>query len=300
MRLSIASRRSAVFASCAFAWMFAPLANADVVTQTSPFSFTHTGSVSTGLVSVGGTFVNTENAAATPLTFTRFNPSLGRLTQVTVTVTTSTATFAIQSTGLLSLLATASATRQIAYGATSGSASGGDSNQVTTSGLALLTLLGPSNVEIGGAPLAKSTAFTTAADLAQWTGSGSATVQVAASNVFSVTTLVSLLNGAGMAGSGTYSGNVTVTYTFSPWVVTGYVYRDSDHNGFRSASETGTGLTLYAKLFSQSSPSGPATQVVAVDPTTGLYTLGVQPGHRDGGRDFHQRGASAHDQPVGD
>src|SRR5262249_52379775 len=146
---------------------------------------------------------------------------------------------------------------------------GSDSNSVTNSGAGLVTLLGSGTSEIGGAPLAKTTQFTAATDLAQWSGSGSASVSITATDTLAVTTLVSLFNGAGFTGSGTYSGSVTVTYTFTPWAVSGYVYKDADHNSFRGSTEVGTGLTLYAKVLNESSPAGPALQATTVDPSTG-------------------------------
>lgn len=58
------------------------------------------------------------------------------------------------------------------------------------------------------------------------------------------------------------------TYTLS-----GTVYRDSNRNGYKDGSETGTGLTLYAKLISETATSGPASQAVAVDPATGAFSF---------------------------
>ncbi|MGC3980799.1 MAG: DUF11 domain-containing protein [Steroidobacteraceae bacterium] len=244
-------------------------------TSSSSFSFNHTGSISTGLVSLLATYNNAETASSSSLTFTRFNPALGRLTQATVTVTTSTSTFAITPTGLLSLISTGSATRNLAYNITAGTNMGGDSNEVVSSGATLLTLLGLGGAEIGGAPLNKSTQFTAAADLARLTGTGTISVSLTATNTFSVSTVASVLNGAGFTGSGTYSGTVTVTYTYTPWSLSGNVYQDLNHSGFKDAGETGTGLTLYAKLVSDSSPTGPALQAVTVDSTTGVYTFGA-------------------------
>ncbi len=74
-----------------------------------------------------------------------------------------------------------------------------------------------------------------------------------------------------------FSGNVAVTLAGTN--VSGTVYRDANHNLLKDASESGTGLTLYAKLISAASPSGPATQAVPVDPSTGIYTFNnVTPG----------------------
>ncbi len=63
---------------------------------------------------------------------------------------------------------------------------------------------------------------------------------------------------------------VTVVFTGVP--VTGFVYNDANQNGFRDGSETGTGLTLYAKAIPVAQPTA-ATVTAIVDPTTGAYTL---------------------------
>ena len=55
--------------------------------------------------------------------------------------------------------------------------------------------------------------------------------------------------------------------------VSGTVYHDSNHNAHLDSSETGTALTLFAKLFPTSTPTGPALQVVPVNPATGAYTF---------------------------
>lgn len=57
------------------------------------------------------------------------------------------------------------------------------------------------------------------------------------------------------------------------YTVSGTVYRDSNRNGFKDGTETGTSLTLYAKLISESTPTGPATSSATVDPTTGAYSF---------------------------
>jgi uncharacterized repeat protein (TIGR01451 family) len=52
--------------------------------------------------------------------------------------------------------------------------------------------------------------------------------------------------------------------------VGGFVYFDSNTNNLKDTAEAGTGLTLYAKLLS----AGAVQQVVAVNPTTGVYAFG--------------------------
>lgn len=263
---------------CVAALFLCGTARAAVETYSASFNFDHTGSVSSGLVSVAATYTNTETAAAPTITLPKFNTTLGRLTQATVSVNTTTATFAVAPSGVLSLISAATADRKLTYAVTAGTSSGTDFNQVSNSGGALLTLLGLGGAEIGGAPLAKSSQFSASADLLQFTGPGSISVTLTAANTLTVTTLVSLLNGAGMTGTGKYIGSVNVTYTYTPWSLSGYVYRDTDHGGYKSGGENGTGLTLYAKLLNESSPGGPALQAVAVDPGTGLYAFAAAPG----------------------
>jgi uncharacterized repeat protein (TIGR01451 family) len=52
--------------------------------------------------------------------------------------------------------------------------------------------------------------------------------------------------------------------------VSGTVYGDANHNSRMDSGESGTGLTLYAKLVPA---SGPASQAVAVDPASGVYSF---------------------------
>ena len=88
------------------------------------------------------------------------------------------------------------------------------------------------------------------------------------------------------AGSLTSSNSITATATdgsgntsefganfgLTPGV-SGIVYLDANHNGQIDSSEAGTGLTLYAKIFATSSPTGPALQAVAVNTGTGAYAF---------------------------
>lgn len=55
--------------------------------------------------------------------------------------------------------------------------------------------------------------------------------------------------------------------------VNGTVYEDANHNATLDGGETGTGLTLYAKLVSATQPAGPAVAVVAITPGTGAFTF---------------------------
>jgi uncharacterized repeat protein (TIGR01451 family) len=59
--------------------------------------------------------------------------------------------------------------------------------------------------------------------------------------------------------------------------VSGRVYADANHNAQRDANESGTGLTLYAKLLPASSPAGPASQVVSVAAVSGAYSFASVP-----------------------
>ncbi len=256
-------------------------ATAATVQYTSSFGFTHTGTVSSGLVSVGATFNNSVVTNPTAMTLARFDPSLGRLTGVDVTVATSTASFAVSPSGLLSLVSYAAATRTLGYTITAGTTTATGSNAVANSGPSLVTLLGLGVAEIGGAPLAATKSFSAAADLAQFTGTGTMSVALSATDALTVTTLVSAVNGAGLNGSGNYAGTATVTYTYVPTqTVSGYVYADANRSGTRDAGENGIGSGLYVKLatYSGGACQAPALQAAAVDATTGAYTMTADQG----------------------
>lgn len=66
---------------------------------------------------------------------------------------------------------------------------------------------------------------------------------------------------------------ITKTTTLSSTAtISGNVYLDADHNGNLTNNETGTGVAgLFVKLVPQN--SAVATQAVAVDPTTGAYSI---------------------------
>lgn len=55
--------------------------------------------------------------------------------------------------------------------------------------------------------------------------------------------------------------------------VSGTVYHDLNHNGLRNGSESGTGLSLVAKIVPAATPGGPAIETATVNPVTGMYTL---------------------------
>lgn len=67
--------------------------------------------------------------------------------------------------------------------------------------------------------------------------------------------------------------DITVTGVALSCPVSGTVYQDGNHNASLDGNETGTGLTLYAKIVLSTQAAGPAVQSIAVDPTTGRYTL---------------------------
>ena len=249
---------------------------AATMTQTASFSFPHAGSVSTGLVSVGGSFNRSQVTTPAPVTVPRFDPALGTLTGVSVSIQTSTASFAVSPSGLLSLVSNASATRTLAYATTAGTLNDSGSNASTNSGLALITLLQLGSAEIGGASLAAARTYSLAADLAQFSGSGSVSVAFTATDALSVTTTVSAVNGAGFGGSGTYAGNVSVSYTYTPvQAVYGTVYADTNHNRVLDGSEAGIGQASYVKLAPYASGcQAPATVAVAANPTTGAWSFG--------------------------
>ncbi len=66
--------------------------------------------------------------------------------------------------------------------------------------------------------------------------------------------------------------DVTAGGAFYLCTVAGNVYADSNHSALKELGESGTGLTLYAKLVSSGSPTL-ASDVAVVDPTTGAFTF---------------------------
>ncbi len=67
-----------------------------------------------------------------------------------------------------------------------------------------------------------------------------------------------------------FSGNVTVTAAIN---VSGFVYADANHNLQKDGSETGAGLSLFAKIVSATNAAGPALLAVPVNGASGAYTL---------------------------
>lgn len=243
---------------------------AAVVTHSEPFALAHTVEVTSGLVVLLGYYTNSATATAS-VTLPQFDPALGRLTKATVTVKTTGGTFVIAPTGVLSLLSAGAASRKLGYAFAAGATTGTGSNEVASSGGTLLTLLGLGGGDIGGAPLTSANEFTAHADLQRLTGASTFSTTFTATDKLEIFTVLSVLYGAGMKASGTYNGTLSVAYEYTPWVLSGTVYRDTDHNGFRGTGEAATGLTLHAKLLS--GPSGPVVQVVPVDPVTGAYAF---------------------------
>lgn len=75
---------------------------------------------------------------------------------------------------------------------------------------------------------------------------------------------------ATIAGTGTseFSGVVTVATGVA---VRGFAYADANHDAAKNGAEAGTGVTLWAKLYTSGNTN--ARQVVSVDPATGAYTF---------------------------
>lgn len=249
-----------------------------MVTHSAPYILDHTGSVDSGLIAILGYFTHTEIASTPSILLPQFDPSLGRLSAVTVTLASTGSTFAVQSTGLLSLISGGQLTRNFAYDVTAGTSNGGSSTELVSSGSTLLTLLGLGGGDIGGLPAPGSRQFLSVVDQANFSGTGTVAVKLTATNKLEIFTVLSLFNGAGIVGAGQYAGLVTISYDYVPWTLSGRVYHDIDHNGVRSMGESGTGLPLFAKLVRDDLPGGPASGVVAVDPTSGLYTLNASLG----------------------
>ena len=188
-----------------------------VVVPSNAFAFNHVGAVDSGVLSILGSFTSTTTSAAPTIRLPRFDPSVGRLTGVSVSVNTSASTFTIAPSGVLSLVSFASATRSLGYTITAATTVATDGATRSDSGSVLLTLLGLGTSDIGGAQLSKTTTFSAASDLANFVGSGSVSVDLVASDTLGVSTLLSLLNGAGFSGSGRYAGSVSLTYSYAPY-----------------------------------------------------------------------------------
>ncbi|MGC3982395.1 MAG: hypothetical protein QM808_14190 [Steroidobacteraceae bacterium] len=67
--------------------------------------------------------------------------------------------------------------------------------------------------------------------------------------------------------------DVTADGVYNLCSIAGVTYNDSNHSGRKEYGEAGSGLTLYAKLVYASTPSGPATQAVTVDTSTGIFSF---------------------------
>lgn len=194
-----------------------PLGRAATTSVATPFSFNHSGSVTTGTVAALATVSNTTTTPAPSLTLAKFDPTLGTLTQVQVAFVTSSSAFSVQSTGLASLITSSSFNLALNYTAPSG---GSGSASASTSGSTLVTVGGSSSQSVASPALtaaANTLTFSAAADLANYTGTGATlSVGLSAIDAFSVSTTASAANGAGYTGSGSYGGTVTVTYTYTP------------------------------------------------------------------------------------
>lgn len=55
--------------------------------------------------------------------------------------------------------------------------------------------------------------------------------------------------------------------------LSGYVYLDSNRNGSKDSTESGTGLNLFVKIIPSTNTAGPALKAVPVDPSTGFYAI---------------------------
>jgi mucin-19 len=108
-------------------------------------------------------------------------------------------------------------------------------------------------------------------------GGCTVTVQVTSNTVGTWPNTASGVSVSEIAGVGTASNTASLTVTAAGVQLNGFVYSDANHNLQKDSTETGTGLTLYAKLVATASPAGPALQAVVVDPTTGAYVFNGVP-----------------------
>lgn len=181
------------------------------------FALPHAAAVDSGLLSVLGWFTSSQTSRAPTLHLPMFDPSAGHLDSVSVSINTGGSTFSVSPSGLLSLVSYASASRSLDYTITAGATTASGGAVRSDSGGLLLTLLGLGSAEIGGAQLAKTTTFSTPADVAGFVGAGDVTVSLAATDTLGVATLLSLANGAGFSGSGRYVGTVSISYAYTPY-----------------------------------------------------------------------------------
>jgi uncharacterized repeat protein (TIGR01451 family) len=91
------------------------------------------------------------------------------------------------------------------------------------------------------------------------------TINVTASTAGVIVNTTSAVTSSNAGNGNSATANLTVGVD-----VSGFVYLDSNLSGIKEASETGSGLTVYAKLLS----SGVVQQSVAVNQTTGAYSFG--------------------------
>ena len=92
-------------------------------------------------------------------------------------------------------------------------------------------------------------------------------------NVASATSSTSDPNASNNDGSASVSRVVTAVGATGA-SISGFVYFDVNHNGFKDGAEAGTGLGgLFAKIFPSSTPAGPALVAVSVDPASGYYAF---------------------------
>jgi hypothetical protein len=190
---------------------------ADTSSYNASFSFNHSASISTSAPASAGTITSSSTTDSPTLNLPQFNPSVGTLTGVSIQFATTTSTFDIQSTGLLSLMTGATVDLTLNYSVTSGSATGsGSASQDTTKAINYLSSTPQSIPSPALTAAVNSLSYSDAADLSAFTGSGQFSIGLAAVDDFSATTLVSLSMQAGFTGSGTYAGSVTVTYTYTP------------------------------------------------------------------------------------
>lgn len=231
------------------------------------FALDHAAEVDSGLLSVLGSFSSTRTSTAPTLHLPMFDPSLGHLDSVAVSVNTTASSFVVSPNGLLGLVSFASASRTLGYTITAGATTASDGTTRVDSGATLLTLLGLGTADIGGAQLAKTTTFTAPAELANFTGAGDVAVALSATDTLGVSTLLSLVNGAGFSGCGRYTGTVSLTYRYTPYA--GSAQLSISKAASVSSAKSGDTIT-YTLVFTNNGASPISTLVI--DDATPAYT----------------------------
>lgn len=189
-------------------------------TDSVNFTINHGVTTSTGAASILGTTSNTGSSGPATVSLPQFTAATGTLTSVAVSITTTSSTAGISKTGLLSLLTGATYNSSLQADLSAGSVTRSSQNTGTTNSASVLSLLNLGGTQqANGASINTTFTITNPTEIAAFVGNGTFSTAFSTSDTLSITTLASVLNGVGINASGTYSGHVDVTYTYTPAIV---------------------------------------------------------------------------------